>query len=589
MKFTSGVLRRAAPLVLAVIFGVLPALATTWTVTNTDDSGPGSLRDAIANAAAQGDTINFALAYPATITLSRALVLNKSVVIRGPGSDNLTVTTGGKDNVLYITSGVEVDNLTVAGGDSLLGGCIYNAGNTNLYYVVVSHCGENQDTQFGAGIFNGGIMLIAHSTIDDNVAGYSGEIGEGAGIYNTTALGVTDGGSLQILFSDIRANRAVGEQAGQPCGAEQTGPLVSCGAGGGIYNHLGFVSLYETTVENNDAAGGGGIYNEGGTLGVSNSAITGNSATLDGSAIEVGNNDDVSIVSSTISGNTWDVQGLFPPALLDYTGKTLVITNTTIAENTGGGILVLAPKQPVRIAFTSIADNNSGPGIESLYEPDSYGDGGNTIILNSVLSNNGGQNCDFNLQGLGSLGHNFSDDTSCAGALTQANDHNGVPVGLDPTGLQNNGGPTQTIRLLGNSPAINAVPLSFCTDGNGQAVRTDQRGDPRPVGPACDAGAFEFFLSVNPVLSSQIYDVVDQVQSLSIPPVPKGLLTLEGDTAAVFVNIGNDNLAIDELTAFVVSVNVLNKAKLLTSQQSGDLTTPIQNVIKELAAGSSPQ
>src|SRR5208282_4621490 len=41
----------------------------TFTVTNTNDSGFGSLRDAMANAAS-GDTINFSLAYPATITLA---------------------------------------------------------------------------------------------------------------------------------------------------------------------------------------------------------------------------------------------------------------------------------------------------------------------------------------------------------------------------------------------------------------------------------------------------------------------------------------------------------------------------------------
>jgi hypothetical protein len=43
--------------------------AATITVTNTNDSGPGSLRDAIANASS-GDTINFSLTYPATITLT---------------------------------------------------------------------------------------------------------------------------------------------------------------------------------------------------------------------------------------------------------------------------------------------------------------------------------------------------------------------------------------------------------------------------------------------------------------------------------------------------------------------------------------
>ena len=57
---------------------------------------------------------------------------------------------------------------------------------------------------------------------------------------------------------------------------------------------------------------------------------------------------------------------------------------------------------------------------------------------------------------------------------------------LDPNGLQNNGGPTQTIALQAGSPAIDAIPIANCP-------ASDQRGDPRTVRgyTACDAGAFE--------------------------------------------------------------------------------------------------
>ena len=69
---------------------------------------------------------------------------------------------------------------------------------------------------------------------------------------------------------------------------------------------------------------------------------------------------------------------------------------------------------------------------------------------------------------------------------------------LDPAGLQNNGGPTQTIALQPGSPAIDQgkrdTILSFATD-------IDQRGLIRPYdfasiinatgGDASDIGAFE--------------------------------------------------------------------------------------------------
>jgi hypothetical protein len=85
----------------------------------------------------------------------------------------------------------------------------------------------------------------------------------------------------------------------------------------------------------------------------------------------------------------------------------------------------------------------------------------------------------------------IADDSSCTSFLGQVGDTSGVPAGLDPAGLQNIGGSTETIALLANSPAVNAVPLSSCTDVTGKTVTIDQRRVIRPVGAGCDIGAFE--------------------------------------------------------------------------------------------------
>ena len=70
---------------------------------------------------------------------------------------------------------------------------------------------------------------------------------------------------------------------------------------------------------------------------------------------------------------------------------------------------------------------------------------------------------------------------------------------LDPT-LGNNGGPTQTLKLLLGSVAIDAIPQQACSitvtdpvSGKTMTVTLDQRGDPRPDGSenACDIGAYE--------------------------------------------------------------------------------------------------
>jgi hypothetical protein len=59
---------------------------------------------------------------------------------------------------------------------------------------------------------------------------------------------------------------------------------------------------------------------------------------------------------------------------------------------------------------------------------------------------------------------------------------------LDPNGLLSNGGPTLTVALEDDSPALDVIPVSFCP------IRTDQRGMPRPglSEGLCDIGAFEF-------------------------------------------------------------------------------------------------
>jgi len=69
----------------------LPAHAETITVTNTDDNGPGSLRQALADAN-DGDTINFAVTGTIGLTSGELLVV-KSITISGPGVENLAASS----------------------------------------------------------------------------------------------------------------------------------------------------------------------------------------------------------------------------------------------------------------------------------------------------------------------------------------------------------------------------------------------------------------------------------------------------------------------------------------------------------------
>ena len=69
---------------------------------------------------------------------------------------------------------------------------------------------------------------------------------------------------------------------------------------------------------------------------------------------------------------------------------------------------------------------------------------GATIVANSTSGN------DCFLQGVSSFtddGYNLDDDGTCG--FTSTGDQSDTPAGLDPSGLQNNGGPTQTVALEG--------------------------------------------------------------------------------------------------------------------------------------------
>ena len=151
--------------------------ANVIVVTNTNDSGPGSLRDALA-VANDGDTID-ATGISGTISLtSGELQITHAVTINGPGAESLLVAGNGTFRVFHnLASHVTISGLFIAGGSAPgdNGGGVLNEGG-NSAILRLNQCtiaGNSADS--GGGIFNlNGKLWVNKGTIDNNTALFSG-------------------------------------------------------------------------------------------------------------------------------------------------------------------------------------------------------------------------------------------------------------------------------------------------------------------------------------------------------------------------------------------------------------------------------
>ena len=117
-----GSARLAYPLPYSAVPSVIPgqvAHAATLTVTNNNNSGPGSLRQAIADANS-GDTITFDPGIlPGTITLTSGsyLIVDKDLTIDGPGASDLAIDGNNASRVFLISGGtVAISDVTIQNG-----------------------------------------------------------------------------------------------------------------------------------------------------------------------------------------------------------------------------------------------------------------------------------------------------------------------------------------------------------------------------------------------------------------------------------------------------------------------------------------
>lgn len=243
------------------------------------------------------------------------------------------------------------------------------------------------------------------------------------------------------------------------------------GDGGGV-NNSGILTINTSIISGNNATNGGGILNYG-TVTINRSTITANSVFGGGGGIL--NYGTVTVNDSTISANSLQNGG--GGGINNQRGATLTVNNSTLSGNSGDAI---SNYGLVKINNGTISGNSGG--IQQ--------NGTSVTLQNSIVANNSGGNCGSTTFPITSNGYNLSSDNTCH--FNGPGDMNSTYPKLGMLG--NYGGPTQTIPIDIGSPAIDAGNPTGCTDSNGNLLKTDQRGMPRPgrydTG-TCDIGAVE--------------------------------------------------------------------------------------------------
>ncbi len=492
---------------------LLPALPII--VFNFNDSGPGSLRQAIADSGIYSSIVfsNGLFANsPGIVQLTTisdttfgpsSIVISNQVSIGGPGGTNGLVIARSNGapamRLFYVAPGgsLTLSNVTLTNGLSQggEGGSGSQRGG-----------GGGGGAGMGGAIFNYGTLALINSTLVGNQAlggpgggtndgggngsgGGGGGMGGDGGSGGQTSTGGTGGGPTGGTGGTGTGGGTPGGIAGGGGGGgsslssgDGSGPgggggFGGGGGGGGAYNTVGYGGgAGGNGGDGGFGAGGGGPGGgtPGGTVGVS-SFGGGASGTTD----NTGNTGSAGGGGAGMGGAVFSVFGIMGITNCTFSSNQAVggaggsLYGSLGSNGMGFGGAVFSVDSSLAILNATFAYNQADQGGGGIYN---LGDGESSSVFlrNTILADTfsaASDYCSSNLDGTTNtdLGNNnlIQVNNGFAGSLVSTAD----PL-LTP--LQNNGGPTWTHALLNNSPAINA--------GDNTALpATDQRGYPRIV------------------------------------------------------------------------------------------------------------
>ncbi len=406
------------------------AHAAVFEVENLNDSGPGSLRQAVldANNNPGTDAITFADGVSGTLTMYNGeMDIYDSVIIQGPGEANLTIDADNDSRIFNIQPN-QNEHSTEISGLTLVNGEVQGAGNRGY---------------FGNSYTGGAIRIGPSDYIEQRGGGadYSRLRLDGVTITNSYAS--QDGGALfaedtfvEIIDSTINYNSAsedgggirVEEGALTISGSSFDTNYANEGGGGAVSVDGAFsVVIDNTTLSNNYAYDDGGAvylddievnalisnsmlldnrsngrggaivgssFNDGAALEINNTTITGNSASDYGGGIYFNDGDLHVVNNSIISNNNGGNAGGGIRFGSESTSHELRIEDSTIDSNNayeyGGGVHFYTDEATLLVRNSSISGNNAtyGGGISIQYDEGAGSHAGSVTLDNATIDNN---------------------------------------------------------------------------------------------------------------------------------------------------------------------------------------------------------
>jgi predicted outer membrane repeat protein len=452
LKYVMGIIIMGVLCTTIAVAGthaIQATLQSTFLVTNLNDSGPGSLRQAILNAnTTPGEDFIHIFANGQLNLLSPLPTITEAVTILVEDSDIFRVfKIDGQNafrgltiaNVPVTITGLTVQNAVAFG--TLPGGGITSDGDLILNNVHVL----NNSASLGGGVSSTRSIVVNGGRYEGNIAGDSG-----GAIYAE--------GALIVNGSTIQNNQCL---AASNC------------EGGGLYagNTL---TLTNTQILSNTAQGsGGGLFADDavvitGTLFLSNTATGGG-----GGGAAVSGPGSVQVTNSRFENNQ-ETFGGGGGGLFALTAITATLNHVDFVgnESVGGGAGLRA--SDVRINGGSFEQNTA-----------SFGPSGGLFALNVVLTNTRFiSNTDLNGSAGDTAGGAYVSNIMATGGSFEYNVPGGLRVSgnMDLTGTQflNNSGGTAAEALITKATNVlfannSAVGLRSGGFGLGQAIISDSQ------------------------------------------------------------------------------------------------------------------